>query len=149
MYLFRGEGTRYAAGMIDLKSASRDDLIRLVIAQHERIAALEATVAEQRGVIATLEATAARLTVRVDALLATAKTLRRGDDGAGSGRPQGMPGLKAAPRRRVHRRKCASVEESSLSGSGWSRRCECSMPWNTAQRVACCWSADQSSGRGK
>ncbi len=82
--------------MIDLKNASRDDLIRLVIAQHERIAVLEATVAAQRDVIAALEATVARLTVQVGELLATVETLRRGDDGTGSGRPQGMPGLKPA-----------------------------------------------------
>jgi transposase len=83
--------------MIDLKSARRDDLIRLVVAQHERIAVLERTVAEQRAIIVTLEATVAQLTARVDGLLATVEALRRGDDGAGSGRPQGMPGLKAAP----------------------------------------------------
>ena len=82
--------------MIDLKSASRDDLIRLVVAQHERIAALESTVAEQRAVIATLEATVAQLTQRVGELLAVVEATR--DDAAGTtGRPQGMPGLKPAP----------------------------------------------------
>lgn len=58
-YLFRDEGTGYALGMMDLKSASRDDPIRLVIDQHERIAAPEATMTAQEGVIATLEATVA------------------------------------------------------------------------------------------
>jgi len=62
--------------MIDLKRASRDDLIRLVVTQHERIAALEATVAEQRMSIATREATAAQLTARV-----------RGFTGGFGGRP--------------------------------------------------------------
>lgn len=79
--------------MIDLKQASRDDLIRLVIAQHERITALEAVVAEQRAVIATLETSVAQLTQRVGELLAAAET---GDDAAGRGRPPGMPGLKPA-----------------------------------------------------
>jgi hypothetical protein len=95
LYLFRDEGTRYAPAMIDLKSASRDDLIRLVVAQHERIAALESTVAEQRAVIATLEATVAQLTQRVGELLAAEAA--RSDDAAGTGRPHGMPGLKPAP----------------------------------------------------
>ena len=46
--------------MIDRKSASRDDLIRLVVAQHERIAVLERTVAEQRATIVAREATVAQ-----------------------------------------------------------------------------------------
>ncbi len=96
-YLFRDEGTEYAARMIDLKDASHDDLIRLVVAQHETIAQQERTIAELRAVIVTLEATVARLTAQVGTLLATVEALQRGDEGAGSGRPQGMPGLKPAP----------------------------------------------------
>ena len=80
--------------MIDLKNASRDELIRLVIAQHERITALEVVVAEQRAVIATLEATVAQLTQRVGELLAAQAA--SSDAAAGTGRPQGMPGLKPA-----------------------------------------------------
>src|SRR5882724_11477973 len=91
-YLFRDEGTQYAAALIDLKDASRDDLIRLVIDQHETIARQERTIAELRGVIATLEATGAQLTQRVGELLAAQAT--RDDAAAGTGRPQGMPGLK-------------------------------------------------------
>ncbi|MDQ2785634.1 MAG: IS66 family transposase [Chloroflexota bacterium] len=96
--------------MIDLKNASRDDLIRLVIAQHETIAQQERTIADLRGVIATLEATVARLTAQVGKLLATVETLQRGDEGAGSGRPQGMPGLKPAtgkarPPKQVRKRR--------------------------------------------
>jgi transposase len=71
-----------------------DDLIRLVIAQQERIIALEAVVSEQRAVIATLETTVTQLTERVGALLAAQESA--GNDAAGSGRPQGMPGLKPA-----------------------------------------------------
>src|SRR5260370_356632 len=37
--------------MIDLKNASRDDLIRLVVSQHERSAGLDAVVNEPREVI--------------------------------------------------------------------------------------------------
>jgi hypothetical protein len=80
--------------MIDLKSTSREDLIRLVVSQHERIAMLEATVAVQQGMIATLEATVAQLTARVGELLARLDAAT-GDDPP-SGRPQGMPGLKPA-----------------------------------------------------
>jgi len=91
MYLFRDKGNRYADRMIDLQNASRDDLIRLIITQHERIMALEAVVVEQRAVIATLEATVTQLTQRVGELLAR---LDAGADDAPPGRPQGMPGLK-------------------------------------------------------
>ncbi len=80
--------------MIDLKSASRDDLVRLIIAQHETIAQQERTIAELRGVIATLEATVTQLTVRVGELLARLDATT-GDD-APPGRAQGMPGLKPA-----------------------------------------------------
>ncbi|MCA1724016.1 MAG: hypothetical protein LC748_07190, partial [Thermomicrobia bacterium] len=93
-YLFRDEGTEYAARMIDLKSASRDDLIRLVVAQHERIATVEATVVEQRTIIAALEATVAQLTARIGELLARLDAVK-GDEPP-TGRPQGMPGLKPA-----------------------------------------------------
>ncbi len=91
-YLFRNGGSGYAFAMIDLNQASRDDLIRLVIAQHERITALEAVVAEQRAVIATLETSVAQLTQRVGEFLAAAES--RDNAAAGRGRPQGMPGLK-------------------------------------------------------
>lgn len=80
--------------MLDLYNASRDDLIRLVIAQQERITALEAVVAEQRTVIVTLEASVAQLTQRVGELLAAQGSA--GDDTAGPGHPAGMPGLKPA-----------------------------------------------------
>jgi len=74
-YLFRDKGNRYADRMIDLYTASRDDLIRLILIQHERITALEAVVVEQRAVITTLEATVAQLTqrfgVRLVSLIAT------------------------------------------------------------------------------
>jgi transposase len=93
-YLFRDEGTGYAARMIDLKDASRDELIQRVIAQHEQIAALEATVAAQREVIATLEATVAQVTARVGELLARLDAVT--GDGPPTGRPPGMPGLKPA-----------------------------------------------------
>jgi transposase len=83
--------------MIDLKSASRDEVIRLVIAQHETIAQQERTIAELRGVVATLEATVAQLTARVGEVLAALDAARDDAAGRGSGRPQGMPGLKPAP----------------------------------------------------
>jgi transposase len=96
-YLFRDEGTEYALQMIDLKDASRDALIALIVSQHETIARQERVIAAQQERIAALEATVTQLTARVDGLLATVEALRRGDDGTGRGRPQGMPGLKPAP----------------------------------------------------
>ncbi len=82
--------------MIDLKDASRDDLIRLIVSQHETIARQERVIVAQQERIATLEATVTQLTARVGELLATVERLRRGDEGTGSGRPPGMPGLKPA-----------------------------------------------------
>ncbi len=95
-YLFRDEGARYAARMIDLKNASRDELIWLVIAQHETIARQECIIASQQERIAALEATVAQLTMRVGELLA-ALTAIHDETAGGTGRPQGMPGLKPAP----------------------------------------------------
>ncbi len=57
MYLFRDEGTRYALAMIDLKNASRDDLIRLVVTQHETIQRQERVIVAQQERIVGLEAT--------------------------------------------------------------------------------------------
>ncbi len=94
-YLFRDEGTQYAARMIDLKSASRDDLIRLIVSQHETIARQERVIAAQQERITALEATVAQLTARVGELLAALAVIRDEPPG-GTGRPQGMPGLKPA-----------------------------------------------------
>jgi len=44
-YLFRDEGTRYALVMIDLKNASRAELIALIVSQHETIARQERVIA--------------------------------------------------------------------------------------------------------
>ncbi len=84
-YLFRDRGNRYADRIIDLHTASRDDLIRLIITRQERITALEAVAAEQRAVIAALEATAARLTQRVG------ESLARPDAGADDAPPVRRP----------------------------------------------------------
>lgn len=80
--------------MIDLKSASRAELIALIVAQHETIARQEGIIAAQQERIAVLEATVAQLTARVGELLARLDAAS-GDDPS-SGRPQGMPGLKPA-----------------------------------------------------
>jgi len=80
-----------------LKSASRDELVRLIVSQHETIRRQKRVIATQQERIVALEAAVARLTAQVGELVATVETLRRGDEGTGSGRPPGMPGLKPAP----------------------------------------------------
>jgi transposase len=101
MYLFRDEGAGYADRMIDLKDASRDDLIRLVVSQHETIQRQERVIVAQQERIVALEATVAALTQRVGELLAAVAALQAERERDGTGRPQGMPGLKpvnATPR---------------------------------------------------
>lgn len=81
--------------MIDLKEASRDELIRLVLSQHERNARLEQTVGQLREANATQTAQITQLTARVTALLvALDAATGGGDDASGSGTPKGMPGHK-------------------------------------------------------
>jgi transposase len=55
--------------MLDLKNASRDELIRAVLAQREAIAALERQVARQQDAIARLEAAVAEVTRQLGAAL--------------------------------------------------------------------------------
>ncbi len=82
--------------MIDLKNASRDELIRLIVSQHATIAQQERVIAAQQARIAALEATVTQLTARVGELLAALVAMRDETPG-GTGRPPGMPGLKPAP----------------------------------------------------
>lgn len=96
VYLFRDEGTRYAVVIIDLKNASRDELIRLVVMQHETIAHQERIIADLHATVARLEGQVTALTARVGTLVAALEAATREGDGTGSGRPPGMPGLKSA-----------------------------------------------------
>jgi hypothetical protein len=99
--------------MLDLFHASRDELIKLLLAERDRSAALEQRVARQQQEIATLQATIAQLTTRLGERLAepapAAGEPGGGDDGPAA--PRRMPGLKptqpparppAARRRRAH-----------------------------------------------
>jgi hypothetical protein len=99
-------GIGYDAAMLDLFHASRDDLIRLVVAQREalaerdrRLVVLEAEVATQRAVIA-------RLTAHLGEALAPGD-VEPGDDDPPT--PRTMPGLKPAvppvPAKRPRKRR--------------------------------------------
>jgi len=83
--------------MIDLSTASRDALIRLVVAQHETIQQQERIIGDLHAEVARLTAQVTALTVRVGTLVAALEATRGQDDGAtgGSDQPRGMPGLKA------------------------------------------------------
>ncbi len=110
-HLFRDEGRRYALRIINLKNAGRDELIRLIVSQHETIARQEVVIAAQQERIAVLEATVGQLTARVGELLTTL-AIARDDVGGGTGRPQKMPGLKpaaACPRRSDGACLCGTV----------------------------------------
>lgn len=75
---------------LDLYNTSRTELAELILAQRDRIAALEREVARQQEAIATLRAVVAQVSERVGELLTT--DAAAGDDRPG---PPGMPGLKA------------------------------------------------------
>ena len=77
----------------DLVRASREELIALIVAQREEIAALRREHARQAAEIATLEGLVAELTARVGELLAALAGADGDDAGA---RPTTMPGLKPA-----------------------------------------------------
>jgi transposase len=83
---------------LDLYRASRDDLVRLVVAQRDQIRDLERRLAWQAEDVATLREQVAALTTRVGELLAAAEAVSAdGDEGDGTGGvPRGMPGLKPA-----------------------------------------------------
>lgn len=95
-YLFRDEGSEYARAMIDLKDASRDELIRLVVAQHQTIQRQERTIADLHAEVARLTAQVSTLTAWVGTLIAALEAATRTDDRTGSGGAPGMPGLRPA-----------------------------------------------------
>jgi transposase len=80
---------------LDLYSASREDLIRLIVRQRERIADLEREQARWQAEVAAQRQTIAEVSERVGVLLAALEA-RDGDEP--TGHPTGMPGLKPAPR---------------------------------------------------
>jgi transposase len=73
--------------MIDLYHASRDDLIRIILAQQEELADQTRRLVALETQVAAAQATIARLTEQLGALLAS-------DDEPSGGAPSGMPGLK-------------------------------------------------------
>lgn len=103
--------------MIDLKHASRDELIRLVITQHETIQQQERIIADLHATVTRLEAQVTALTARVGTLIAALEAVTRTDAGTGSRRAQGMPGLKPAdalvpaPKRERKRREQAFTRQ--------------------------------------
>lgn len=89
--------------MINLKEASRDELIRLIVHQHEGIAMLERTVEQLQEANATLTAQITQLTARVTALLVALEAGWVGMTGVEQGavRRKGCRGINASPPRRV------------------------------------------------
>jgi transposase len=81
--------------MLNLKDASRDELIHLILAQHETIQQQARIIADQQERIAALDARVTQLTARIGTLVAALEGATGTDAGMGSGGPQGMPGLKA------------------------------------------------------
>lgn len=86
--------------MLDLYRATRDELIRLTLAQQDVIAEQERRLTALEAQLSETQATIARLTAQLGALVAT-------DDEAPTSPPTGMPGLKAteAPERAARPRR--------------------------------------------
>lgn len=74
--------------MLDLYHATRDELLRLVLAQQEELAGQARRLAMLERQLGDAQATIVRLTEQLGALVAT------GDDEPPAGTPTGMPGLK-------------------------------------------------------
>jgi hypothetical protein len=93
--------------MMDLYNASREDLIRTILAQRKTIAQRQAVLARHQGELAAAHATAQQLAQRVGELVARVGEL---EERSGSGRPKGLAGNKL-------------VVEARLKGSGmhWAR----------------------------
>lgn len=87
--------------MINLQAASREDLVRLIVSQHETMQQQQRVLTAQGERIAALDAQVGALTARVTTLLAALdEATGTGDAGTG-GTPKGMPGHKVrtpAPR---------------------------------------------------
>jgi transposase len=80
--------------MMDLYHASRDELIRLILAQREIIARQEALLGRQQAELAAAQAANQRLAQRVGELAARVREL---EADRGSGKPRGLAGNKLLP----------------------------------------------------
>jgi transposase len=106
--------------MLDLFRASRDDLIRLVVAQREAIADLERRQGALEAELTTQRATIAHLSVRLgEALAALAPADEDADGQDGPAPPRGMPGLKPAaspaPPRRARQRRAQNLARHRMA----------------------------------
>jgi len=79
--------------MLDLYHSSRDELIKLVLAQRDRLADQAQRLARQEADLATMRAAITQLTALVGEV-AVADGEPPADDPAGDAHPAGMPGLK-------------------------------------------------------
>lgn len=82
--------------MVDLYRADRDELIRLVLAQREQLAAQAAQLARAQALLAAAEATAGQLAQRVGEL---AERVRELEDRQPPTKPPGLAGNKLTPAR--------------------------------------------------
>jgi len=82
--------------MVDLYRADRDELIRLVLAQREQLAAQAAQLARAQALLAAAETTAGQLAQRVGEL---AQRVRELEDRQPPSKPPGLAGNKLAPAR--------------------------------------------------
>jgi hypothetical protein len=94
---------------MDLYGASRDDLIRIIVQQHARLAELEQQVARLQTELATQRVAIRHLTQQVGELTGAASPPTDAPPASGPPRPTSMPGLKPAgtrpPRRSTPRKR--------------------------------------------
>jgi transposase len=100
---------------LDLYRSGRDDLIALIVAQREQVAALERELGRVQATLARQQGELARLTARVGELLAA---LEPPDGDGAPPRPSAMPGLKPAATGQVP----APAAPRKRRGHGYGRK---------------------------
>ena len=107
--------------MMDLYHATRDELIALIQALREALAAQDRRVVGLEAEVASLRTTVVQMTTRVGELLAAGSDEEPGGDEGSTARPKGMPGLKPSPGGTRPQDRSVPVQRRRARGFGRKR----------------------------